>query len=427
MAIGFVEMWRNKLFSAIKTIGTRFIVHMTGFVLLGAATSSIDAHPAAVGITSVLSFSLYIGVICLIPKRVSFTPEWLFPTGTGLASIVVLAIMGLPLWSTVFWGGCITWLMRVLVNKLRMGWEWAVLPWLNMCLIMNLDFLRKQWLASNTLIVVCVALLVGYCAYRVYFFTFRTAIVIKRLAVAQEALAAAVVESKFTPLLEALVEQLNNSVNQFAPLITNVGNFEANLVEKLCVITEGLPKVRQQALSAPPTNKAVTTMMKNIGELGLQLDRYVQENTPKLQPQKMSAEDKKFAEQLALHQTTLENIQRKCKNLPPHIAAQLETLRASATSIIGCMQLDENDRFQGERFLIRYLPAVEHVVDEYLRLTSAKVSDTTIAGVLQHCEELIARLEKAFAEEHIALLQNDTVTLSAELKALDTLLTMQGR
>ncbi len=134
---------------------------------------------------------------------------------------------------------------------------------------------------------------------------------------------------------------------------------------------------------------------------------------------------------LAEYKSSIAKLRTKQLLLPKSVQPHLLALTKSAEAIVLCMQEDRRDKEPGEKFLRRYLPATHGVLENYCRLAgSAKAnsqSSEDITAALRHSEEVLQRLEQAFAQEHSALLRNDIDDFSADLKVLDTLLKMEGR
>ncbi len=113
--------------------------------------------------------------------------------------------------------------------------------------------------------------------------------------------------------------------------------------------------------------------------------------------------------------------------LPKNMQQSIQALTASAEAIIICMQEDKRDTEPGKRFLNRYLPATHSVLDNYRRHCKDASTNAQVAQALNQSEEVIVRLEQAFAHEHNHLLRNNIDDFSADLRVLDTLLKMDGR
>ncbi len=113
--------------------------------------------------------------------------------------------------------------------------------------------------------------------------------------------------------------------------------------------------------------------------------------------------------------------------LPKKLQQSIQALTASAEAMIICMQEDKRDVDLGKRFLTRYLPATHSVLDNYRKHCKDASANPQIADALRQSENVILRLEQAFAHEHSHLLRNNIDDFSADLRVLDTLLKMEGR
>ncbi len=126
-------------------------------------------------------------------------------------------------------------------------------------------------------------------------------------------------------------------------------------------------------------------------------------------------------------QASVRKLRTKQILLPPVMQSSVKALAESATAILGCMAEDGRDVEPGKKFLKRYLTATHDVLDKYQRLRRDAAANPDATLALTQSEEVLVRLEHAFAQEHQALLRNDIDAFSADLKVLDTLLKMDGR
>lgn len=130
---------------------------------------------------------------------------------------------------------------------------------------------------------------------------------------------------------------------------------------------------------------------------------------------------------LAPFRASIAKLRDKQPQLPANIRPTVSAIAVSAESILACMAEDARDQEPGTRFLKRYLPAAHSVVDKHRRLAREDVVTMDMADALAKSEDMLHRLEAAFAREHGYLLRNDVDDFSADLKVLDTLLKMDGR
>ncbi len=130
---------------------------------------------------------------------------------------------------------------------------------------------------------------------------------------------------------------------------------------------------------------------------------------------------------LAAHRETVRRLKGGAGELPESMRSSLDALCAAAGNIVDCMERDEGDFAPGDRFLTRYLPSAQLLVDEYLRLDRQGRGLASVDESLDRCADLLLRLEKAFAAEHAQLLRNDAVNFAADLNLLDKLLKIKGQ
>lgn len=130
---------------------------------------------------------------------------------------------------------------------------------------------------------------------------------------------------------------------------------------------------------------------------------------------------------VAAHKASLGELRGKEQSLPYAMRPTLLALAESGDKILQCMTEDPRDVAPGDKFLKRYLAATHSVVDNHVRLSRERVITMDVVKALTQSEDMLKRLEAAFAEEHQRLLQNDVADFSADLAVLDTLLKMDGR
>lgn len=124
---------------------------------------------------------------------------------------------------------------------------------------------------------------------------------------------------------------------------------------------------------------------------------------------------------------SIDELEQKTVNLPAFLHAHNAGIVMHSRNIIKCMEQDQMDVQPGTRFLGRYLPAAHKIVDDYIRLAREGCGHEHIEKVLGRVDDIMARLSEAFQQEHMSLLRNDAMQLSAEMQVLDKLLKMDGR
>ena len=133
----------DKALKTAKGFGQRVFVHIAaaicGLTVWGVTKSAVAG------------VSVYTGLICLVSRGISMTPQWLGPFGAGVVQAVACVVLGIaspP--AAVFWGGAQTWLQRLLLKKLNMGTEWfALLLLLPGTIQLFANSPAKLWLAAS--------------------------------------------------------------------------------------------------------------------------------------------------------------------------------------------------------------------------------------------------------------------------------------
>lgn len=130
---------------------------------------------------------------------------------------------------------------------------------------------------------------------------------------------------------------------------------------------------------------------------------------------------------VALHRASIAALREKSCRLPQDAQKTVTGIAAAAENILQCLLDNTRNVEQGNRFLKRYLTAVHTIADKHARLAREPVITPDIISALTKSDQMLVRLEAAFVKEHSHLLENGATDFSAELRALDTLLKMDGR
>ncbi|WP_113627003.1 5-bromo-4-chloroindolyl phosphate hydrolysis family protein [Pectobacterium peruviense] len=118
----------------------------------------------------------------------------------------------------------------------------------------------------------------------------------------------------------------------------------------------------------------------------------------------------------------LKNLQK----LPSELLDELKTIVEYAQLIVTCMKEDPKDVEPGTAFLNRYLPAVEKVAGEFVRLSNQLEKHGKSDDFLLKNVTALKALGSAFQQQHARLLENDTLDFDAELNLVDNLLKTDG-
>lgn len=403
----------------------RLVVHISSF-LAAALFSFGPGSPGGGLLSGGIAFSVYIGLICLIPRGISAKPDWLIPGGLGLFQTAFWAVWGVPWQFCIIWGGALTWMIRLLMKRARMGWEWAVLPWLVVCLysffaeMLPLSPARPPYWTFPLLAVA------GWAALRLYGRLRGDAEVRAMLVKACERLDALTAPEALTAP-DALPEDLAPQAVQFArqsrrllELRPNPGEAGAELVREIATAAERLSRTGPSA--GPAVRASLRTTLARV-------NKTLQKSLAAIAPRQEggAALDPALAKKLEEYRELSLRLTEKSADLPLELRGHVDGIARATENILVCMRDDPRDIAPGDRFLARYLKAAHTVADEHIRLAGQGVSSRTVDEALGRSRELLQRLEKAFTEEHAALLENDTINFTAELNVLDKLLKMDGR
>ena len=382
---------------AAVSFGLRVVVHATAlsFWLLGSARWGF-------------SFWSYVGLICLVPRGISPTSTWLLPTLTGAAQTAFLISQGMPPGAAVFFGGLQTWAQRVFEKKGRVGWEWVMAPILCLGVGFLMDLVPWGTFAAVAAAGAAVQTVYGY---------FRLSPMLRgRFGNVHKALQLRVSDRSLPPPLEAPLRRLVGQLGAFHTHCKRPDKKALPLAQAADDILAQLLRLKSRSRPEAWDAAAGKTFVA-VGKLNEDLHTLLMALGP------LSLEDAPL-DPLERFQASALELVRKRESLPQPLQPHLEAIVAGAERLIDCIRRDSADLAPGSRFLNRYLPAAHRVVDEYARLSS---SGWEQASVLTKAEEVLARLAKAFHSECGRLLENDAMSLGAELKVLDKLLQMDGK
>ncbi|MCY9849485.1 5-bromo-4-chloroindolyl phosphate hydrolysis family protein [Pectobacterium jejuense] len=118
----------------------------------------------------------------------------------------------------------------------------------------------------------------------------------------------------------------------------------------------------------------------------------------------------------------LKNLQK----LPTELLDELKIIVEYGQLIVTCMKEDPKDVEPGTAFLNRYLPAVEKMVGEFVRLSTQLEKHGKSDDFLLKNVTALKALGSAFQQQHARLLENDTLDFDTELNLVNNLLKTDG-
>lgn len=406
-------------------LGKRVLVHVSGIVLgvMAAVTFTPSADIVGAVLSSIPAFlCAYTGFICLVPRGISNHPDWIIPTACGFVQLCLWMIFGVPWAMSLFFGGLTTWVIRLAVKRGMMDWEWSVLP---LILISMFGFFKTLVPVSGVsplYITFPVLAAAGWAGVQFYN-------KLKGDTSQKEMLLTActrlerMLQAKTLPLdLEGSVHQLSVHGRRLLEVDPRMDQKTAPLVREVCKVSATLAHVGKN-LSPMGSAKA----QAKLGEINDAMQKTIKSFEPDTIKEITASLDKALVARLQGYEQLAQKAVEKSYGLPPEMQVQVRGIARATDNIITCMKEDPQDVNPGDKFLSRYLNSVQTVIDEHIRLAAQTDAQNTVADTLQQSRELLARLEKAFVEEHAKLLQNDTVNYTAELNVLDKLLKMDGK
>ena len=421
---GFV----TQLTEFLVGLGSRLLVHCSSLILaaiIGSATTlpgTAGGFGAGAAATGALIFSLYIGFICLVPRGMGMRPDWLIPNGAGLLLVVLWQIFGFPWQMAVIWGGGLTWTIRLLMKRGMMDWEWSVIPALLIGMFGFFDLLLPRAPGSPPYLFFPVLAAAGWAAILFYSKIFGDTVqagVLKEACARLERLAADKRQPRdFGPVMRELASQ----GRELLKLKPRLDGSTADITRTLDQISAKVARLGSRL--TPEGTARVKAQLERMGKV---MDDRLSELAPPEPDTPERAEERALAVRLEGFRAATRQLADKRYGLPAELQKHVDGIAIAADQIIQCMRDDPNDVARGDRFLSRYLKSAHTVIDEYVRLSAQGGQYSQVAETLEKAKSLLARMEAAFADEHAALLRNDTVNFTAELNVLDKLLKMDGR
>ncbi len=409
----------------------RILFHILGLFLLGCMSESLPKTK----LIDDLSVGIYLGFICLLHRGVGHEKNWYIPTLFGVIQGGLLFFLGMPLYACIFWGGVQSWLQRVIRCWDHMGGEWIILPLL---IMMASDYFTSQQLLPfplwplYTLLPIAVA---GYVANTLYQRIQRENIYKETLSTTFRRLQSCCESKKLAGDLQKHVSIILAQAMTFERLAPHSSDRGREIISNLDIASKHLAK----HLSAPSVMmggwsselfKGETwhklTGKQNADSLEATFRKCTQELIAFIRTATPNNHDTSAIDSLLVFEQQARQILAKTGDAPAKIAKEIEAIALLTFEIIKGMRDDPRDRPAGERFLQRYLPAAEHIADEYTRLILSNSKREDVSFAVRRAEEVLSRLHKAFSEELSAMLANDSASFTAELNALDKLLKMSG-
>jgi hypothetical protein len=405
----------------MAAVGRRVVVH--AFSLLMGMMAGFTAPQSGVISGAGIGFSVYIGLICLIPAGAGKRAEWFVPSGAGLLLALLWSLGGTPWQFTVIWGGALTWVIRRCMRGPSVDWEWVVLPWLIICLYGSLNWVMSPVGHKAPMWLFPLLAAAGWGGVTLYGRHRGNAAQRALLGDACARLEKRLSAHNYPPSVDQAVAALVDDTRRFLRLSPRLGTDSATFVKSF--------EYAAERLAAVPRGAGAETTKLALAEVG-KLREYLDPRLEALEEQEradspQSAAEKAFNAKLTAFKAQAESLEAKTRALPTRLRQIAGGIAVTTGVILDRMREDPQDVAAGERFLTRYLAAAHTLVDDYAKFTARGGNTPTIEAELARSEELLARLQRAFEEEHVRMLKNDTINFTAELNVLDKLLKMDGR
>lgn len=408
--------------AVLVSLGSRLLVHFCSLIVAAIITSTLSVPDAGFAAKGALVFSAYVGLICLLPRGMGPTVDWLIPTGLGFFLIPVWAVSGLPWQFAALWGGALTWTIRLLARRGQMDWEWAVLPALLIALFCFFDVLLPLSRVNPPYLTFPLLAAGGWGALLLYARLKGDSVQLAMLKQACAAMESLVDGKKLPP---EIIRQVKDLASKGRMLLTRKPRLDASTKDIVNAMHTASGQLSRMGVSVSPM--VLAKMQASLGHLATILNEMLMALEPPKPETPQSAEERALSARLESFGMLIRQLADKRYTLPPELQAHVDGIALAADEIINCMRNDPQDVAPGDRFLSRYLKAAHTVIDDYSRLSVQGGKYAGVAEALAKASDLLARLKKAFEEEHAALLRNDTMDFTAELNVLDKLLKMDGK
>ena len=425
----------DKFLQRAKSFGVRLLVHASAlaaaFIIGGHSPYPVQLSPTGLSF-GLIVLSTYIGLVCLFSRGMALRSRWLVPFGAGVAQSAVLIGAGLPLHFALFFAGVQVWLLRILQAKGKNDTEWLALFFIvvaGSALIMH--YALPFALLTFPLITIIAVSLGKLLKFRNFAPAYRV-----RLQKQTTQLEASLASRKLPLPLENVTRELTALTHQLSLQFPAPSDQTLQLFDALELACGQVGKI--QARQQPGVWDYQTDLARaQIAKANTMLKQYFEANPPAKLEQNLGLTDGKNS--LTRFQISAAELWQKKSQVPEQLHGHIQGIYTSTLNMINYLQGAPKGIRPASSFLDRYLKATHRVLDEFIRLNmqtgqvsqagqaSSTQNNAALNQALKRSENLLARLESAFAAELTHLQQNDMISLSAELGVLDSLLKMDGR
>lgn len=426
-ALGFFDQLKQKA----KSFGVRLLVHASAlasaFIIGEQSPYSTLLSPQGMNY-GLIVLSTYIGLVCLFSRGMALRSRWLVPFGAGLVQCAVLIGAGLPLHFSIFFAGLQTWLLRILQKKGKNNTEWVALFFIVLagCAII-MHYSLPFALATFPLITIIAATLGKMLKFRNFIPAYQA-----RLQKQAAQLQASLNSHKLPLPLENITRELDVLTRQLNLQFPAPSENALQLFDAIELASHQVQKI--EARQQPGVWDYQTDLARaQVATASKMIKQYLEASPQANFGQKHGLSS---TNNLARFELSAGELWQKKNLVPAPLHAHIQGIYASTLSMINYLQSSPKGIRSASSFLDRYLKATHRVLDEFIRLNAktgqssnqiAQQNNLALNEALSRSEQLLSRLENAFASELAHLQQNDMISLSAELGVLDSLLKMDGR
>ena len=351
-----------------------------------------------------LALTTYISLIHIFPRK----PH---PVGTaaGLALGSTFGLMGMPLAALPVWGACATWLIRMIDRKTVSPISWISLPILG-AMAVNLAYkpalggLPPLWPFA-----IFIAAGVGLNAlFKRYMNTRRRRLEVQTAVIALRRLAFNAGNTQQSQTLSQLCDEVDRYMRNYpSGLFKKPDKDDEALLEQLIALPGAA--MEQSAWSRPTAIDQMTCKFKKRNERYTPI-KPVEGQRPEGPPG---------------HLRAVRQLEERLPTLPSDIKPQIGLICEQARLIIEAMEKGLRDRPAAERFLSRYLPAIDKVISGYIKVSANPPSEHSVR-VLTRASNTLSVLAEAFKNRRAELFMNDATDIDIDLGVIENLLKMEG-
>ena len=388
--------------SAFDSARAMILRAFTHVVLILVSLALHIALPDDFSFTSALA--AYISLIHIFPRK----PH---PIGTaaGLALGATFGFMGMPLAALPVWSACATWFIRMISRGTVSPISWISLPILGAMAVNLADNPALGGFPPLWPFAIFIAAGVGLnTLLKRYMNTRRRRLEVQTAVIALRKLAFNADNARHTQALSQLCDEVDRYMrNHPSNLFKKPDKDDEALLDQLIALP--VAAMEQSAWNRPTDIDQMARKFKKRNERYAPI-KPVETPRPKGP---------------AGHLRAVRQLEELLPTLPSDIKPQIGLICEQAALIVEAMEKEPRYRPAAERFLSRYLPAIDKVISGYIKVSANPPSEHS-ARVLNRASNTLNVLAEAFKNRRTELFMNDATDIDIDLGVIENLLKMEG-